>query len=83
VFFWKAWGKNLADRPVSLYFAEKGRPWKLLVDGLPRKGKFVWDRPQGFPDRVFLRAQARDIAGKAVNADTHDEVLLNFDRKNR
>lgn len=82
VFGWAARGKHVADRPVSLYWAEKANgPWKLIADGLAKEGTYAWGRPSGVPDWVYLRLKAVNSTGEVALADTFRRIYLNLEPK--
>lgn len=65
IFSWRSAGATLADRPISLYYAEKpAGPWRLIADGLAAEGSFAQRRPGSVPAAIFLNCRAREGDGK-------------------
>jgi RNA polymerase sigma factor (sigma-70 family) len=74
---WSATDKNLAARPVSLFYAERPEgPWHAIAEKLENTGRYVWQISAGVPPRVYLLVQAKDRAGNVATAETRDRVLL-------
>lgn len=67
----------LSARPVSLYYAATmGGPWALIVGGLESAGQYNWLVEGRVPERIFLRAEARDEAGNLGIFETPQPVVL-------
>jgi hypothetical protein len=76
---WKVTDKNLEKNPVSLEYAERADgEWKPIAANLPGSGQHSWQLHEGMPDRVFLRAVARDAAGNVGIAATREAVLIDL-----
>lgn len=77
---WSAMDRNLADKPVSLEWAEqKDGPWNIIGEGtLPNSGQYPWHLPEHLPPRVFLRLTVRDVAGNEARAQTDKPELIDL-----
>lgn len=74
---WEARDWMLSARPVSLYYgATMGGPWTLIVGGLESAGQYNWLVEGRVPERIFLRAEARDEAGNLGIFETPQPVVL-------
>jgi hypothetical protein len=78
VLSWKAGGRNLDPKPISLEWAPKrDGPWEIIgEEWLANTGKYVWKVPELMPPEVFLRLSVRDRAGKVAVAATPEPVVL-------
>lgn len=57
----------LADRPISLSFAERPEgPWTLIAGGLENTGEYHWRLDQRIPQYIFLKLAVRDAAGNVA-----------------
>ncbi len=67
---------QLADNPVSLYWAEhpQGR-WNLIQDRLPAEGELNFDQKK-LPHSCYLRAEVVDAAGNIAQATTSEPIHL-------
>lgn len=78
---WSAKDAHLAPNPVSLYFAERPEgPWWAIATGLPAVGQYSWRVPQGVPPEVYVRLEARDLAGNASRATTKEAQSVDLSR---
>jgi hypothetical protein len=76
---WDALDKNLAEKPIRLYWATKpDGPWQPIAVDIPNSGRHAWQMPADLPFKVYLRLQAKDLAGNVANADTPDPVLVDL-----
>jgi len=76
---WSASDKNLASRPISLYYATRPEgPWTTIVSGLDNTGKYVWRIPNGTPYQFYVRVEAVDRAGNVGTAETPKPVIVDL-----
>jgi hypothetical protein len=74
---WKASDKNLGQRPITLYYAEKADgPWLPVAANLENKGTFAGKLPPGAPNRFLVRVAAIDLAGNIGTDQTAEPVLV-------
>jgi hypothetical protein len=77
---WQASDRNLGHHPVSLsYAAAEEGPWQSIATNLDSMGRFVWRVPPGAPSKLYIRAEATDVAGNVGVARTDKPVLLGTD----
>lgn len=61
---WEADDANLADRPITLSFADRADgPFTTIAAGLPNNGQFWWPFDPRAPRQIYLRIEAVDAAG--------------------
>lgn len=74
---WQADDLRLADRPISLKFAETpAGPWFPIAGSLPNSGHYVWHLDNRVPDILYLRLEIRDAAGNQHAHTTPQGVRL-------
>jgi hypothetical protein len=72
---WRAQDNNLEPRPISLYFSSRpGGPWSAIATNLEDTGQYAWRVERYVPTRIFLRIEARDVAGNLAAFQTRDPV---------
>jgi hypothetical protein len=88
---WSADDPNLADRPVTLEYAEvkgdappaeadwKPIPQENLSGRLDRAGVQVWTVARGGPNRFLIRAKAEDRAGNVGTDQWREHVLVDLE----
>jgi hypothetical protein len=76
---WKASDKNLGGQPIALAYAEKeDGPWQPIATGLENSGRYVWPLRPGLPPRIFVRIEAKDLAGNLGAAKTPSPVQVDL-----
>ena len=74
---WEASDTMLGQRPISLFTSRQATgPWAPIGTDLENSGQFTWRPEAGAPERVYLRLEARDLAGNAEVIDTPAPVSL-------
>jgi hypothetical protein len=74
---WQAADAQLADSPISLYYADATTgDWRLIAQGLPNSGEYCWNLPIGLPTEVQIRVEAHDMAGNVTTAETRNPIRL-------
>jgi hypothetical protein len=72
---WRAQDNNLERRPISLFFSSRPTgPWSAIATSLEDTGEYAWRVERYVPTRVFLRIEARDIAGNLAAFQTREPV---------
>jgi len=67
---WSANDKNLAVRPISLYYSDKpGGPWQPIAENIANEGSYIWKYPKDAPLRVYFRVKAVDRAGNVASCE--------------
>jgi hypothetical protein len=76
---YSATDKNLAQRPITLSYAEKLEgPWVEIVRGEENTGRFVWRMPESVPYQFYVRVEAADRAGNVGAAETGKAVIVDL-----
>jgi hypothetical protein len=76
---WKAEDKNLADKPITLEWAERpDGPWQTIAADIADLGQYSWRPAPGMPVQVFLRLRVRDLAGNEGAAVTPEPQLIDL-----
>ena len=74
---WQASDANLADAPISLFYADASTgQWRLIEQGLQNSGQYRWSLPANLPPELQIRVDAKDVAGNATSAETHSPVRI-------
>jgi hypothetical protein len=80
VLLWEASDRNLGPHPIALLWArEPGGPWLPIITQRANTGRHAWKLPAGLPRRIWVRAEATDLAGNVATAGVPDPVLLPAD----
>jgi hypothetical protein len=75
-FQWKATDKNLAAKPITLYYAtQESGPWLPIVAQLENTGSYVWQMPKEVPHQLFVRIEAADQVGNIGTMQTVSPVM--------
>jgi hypothetical protein len=78
---WKAHDKNMINQPITISYSEKEKgPWQPIVTHLENTGKFAWPLRGGLPGKIFVRVEARDLAGNVGSAKTAAPVQIDLMR---
>jgi hypothetical protein len=78
---WKASDKNLGAQPVGLSYSDKEEgPWQPIATNVENSGRFAWPLRPGLPPRVFVRIEAKDLAGNLGVAKTPSPVQIDLSR---
>jgi len=74
---WSAADKNLGRGPVTLSYADnEDGPWHVIAANLESNGQFHWKAPSGIPAKVYVKAEATDLAGNIGRAMTPKPLLM-------
>jgi hypothetical protein len=81
---WQANDKNLAERPITLAYAERpDGPWTPITPptaSLENTGQYTWTMPTEVPVKVFIRVQAQDKAANVGTAEAREPVAVDLCR---
>jgi hypothetical protein len=78
---WKAHDKNMINQPITIAYAEKENgPWQPIATHVDNTGKFAWPIRAGLPGKIFVRVEARDLAGNVGSAKTAAPVQIDLMR---
>lgn len=68
---WKAADEHFGERPLRLMWATSAEgPWDEAVAEMPNDGEFHWQPAAHIPETVYVRLEARDLAGNLRIADS-------------
>lgn len=74
---WRAADKNLAPKPVSLYYSDApDGPWVKIDGPLDNTGRYVWEVPDELALGFHLRIEVRDLAGNVGRVKTDRPVIV-------
>ena len=74
---WSADDDSFDDRPISLLFAQRpGGPWTTIASGLPNDGLYHWPIDPRVPDKIYLKIEARDLAGNTNSDQLTDPISI-------
>jgi hypothetical protein len=74
---WKAADEHFGDRPLRLLWSTTAQgPWDEAVNEIPNDGEFTWQPAAHVPEAVYLRLEARDLAGNLRIAEANRPVRL-------
>lgn len=76
---WTATDEHLDARPVGLFYSNKADgPWSTIATNLENSGEYSWQLERRMPERIFLRIEARDIAGNVGTHVSTSSIVLNL-----
>lgn len=74
---WQASDAQLADSPISLYYADATTgQWLPIATNLKNSGNYRWSLPAGLPPQVQIRVDAKDMAGNSATVETRNPVQI-------
>jgi hypothetical protein len=78
---WRCEDENLAEKPVSLFYSPSGQaPWLPISGPAENTGRFVWTIGSGLPVKLYLRIEARDLAGHVQTIDSPQPIVVDLSR---
>jgi hypothetical protein len=78
---WKAGDKNLASHPITISYSEKADgPWQPMSSNLDNSGRYQWSLRPGSPATMYVRVEAKDLAGNVGIAQTPMPIHLDMVR---
>ncbi|MBX3441554.1 MAG: hypothetical protein KF774_04045 [Planctomyces sp.] len=76
---WTVSDSNLAERPVGLFYSESPNgPWLPITDWTENSGRHVWTVTEPVRQRLYVRLEARDLAGNITEARSDQPVLVDL-----
>jgi hypothetical protein len=76
---YRATDKNIADRPITISYAEKPNgPWQPIAKNEENTGRYIWKMPADVPYQLFVRVEAIDRAGNVGSDDTTQPVAVDL-----
>jgi len=76
---WTAADERLDARPIGLFYSAKADgPWTTIATNLENTGEYAWRLERQMPERIFLRIEARDVAGNVGAYVSPSSVVLNL-----
>jgi hypothetical protein len=74
---WQADDDHLEPRPIGLFYSSRpDGPWSTIATSLENTGEYAWQLERHVPPRVYLRIEARDLAGNLAAFQTSDPVTI-------
>ena len=74
---WKAADEHFGERPLRLLWSTTAQgPWDEAVPEIPNDGEFIWQPAAHVPETVYVRLEARDLAGNLRIAEAIRPVRL-------
>jgi hypothetical protein len=78
---WKASDKNLASHPITISYAEKvDGPWQPVRSNLDNSGRYQWPLRSGSPAAMYVRVEAKDLAGNVGIGQTPMPIHVDMAR---
>ena len=78
---WKASDKNLASHPITISYAEKADgPWQPMGSNRDNSGRYQWPLRSGSPTAMYVRVEAKDLAGNVGIAQTPMPIHVDMAR---
>jgi hypothetical protein len=72
---WRVQDNNLEPRPIALFFSSRPTgPWSAIATNLEDTGQYAWRVERYVPTRIYLRIEARDVAGNLAAFQTREPV---------
>ena len=67
----------IAPRAVRLLYSPNADgPWATIADGVENQGEHRWAPDKNVPARVYIRAEATDLAGNVGSATSTDDISI-------
>ena len=74
---WEAKDEHLTNRPIALAYSENAAgPWNVIASGLPNQGHYAWRMDSRIPAQLYLKLEARDLAGNTAVMITPEPVAI-------
>ncbi len=75
ILHWRAQDNNLESKPIGLFFSSRPTgPWSVIATNLENTGDYAWRVERYVPSRIYLRIEARDIAGNLAAFQTREPI---------
>lgn len=77
VVHWEAVDDNLEPRPISLFYSSRpAGPWTAIATSLENGGEYRWPLERYIPRRVYLKLEARDLAGNVSAYQSTEPITV-------
>lgn len=74
---WKAADEHFGERPLRLLWSTTAQgPWDEALNEIPNDGELTWQPAAHVPEKVYVRLEARDLAGNLRIAESSRPVRL-------
>jgi hypothetical protein len=78
---WRVDDEHLEPRPIGLFYSSRpAGPWSTIATNLENTGEYAWHVERHVPSRIYLRIEARDLAGNRAAYQTSDPVTIDPSR---
>jgi hypothetical protein len=76
---WQASDTNLEPRPIGLFYSSRpGGPWSTIATSMANTGRYDWQLERHLPPKIYLRVEARDLAGNLAAFQTSEPVTIDL-----
>jgi hypothetical protein len=76
---WQANDDHLDPRPIGLFYSSRpAGPWSTIATNLENTGQYDWQVERYVPSRVYLRVEARDLAGNVAAYQTPEAITVEW-----
>lgn len=76
---WQADDEHLEPRPIGLFYSSRPTgPWSTIATSLENTGEYGWQVARCVPSRIYLRIEARDLAGNLAAFQTSEPVTIDL-----
>jgi hypothetical protein len=74
---WKAADEHFGERPLRLLWSTSAQgPWDEAMNEIPNDGEVAWQPAAHVPETVYVRLEARDMAGNLRIAESGRPIRL-------
>ena len=74
---WKAADEHFGERPLRLLWSTSAQgPWDEAMNEIPNDGEVAWQPAAHVPETVYVRLEARDLAGNLRIAESGRPIRL-------
>jgi hypothetical protein len=76
---WTASDDNLEPRPIALFYSSHpAGPWSTIATSVTNSGVYDWQVERHVPARIYLRVEARDLAGNIAAFQSSEPVTIDL-----
>ena len=76
---WRVDDEHLESRPIGLFYSSRpAGPWSTIATSLENNGEYAWHVERHVPSQIYLRIEARDLAGNKAAYQTSDPVTVDL-----
>lgn len=81
VILWKCTDDNLGEKPIAIFCSRTGQaPWIPISGQIENSGNFVWNADPILTPKIYLRIEARDLAGNVETVESRQPVVIDQSR---